>query len=146
MEKSGQNQIFRSRLSILGQAPSDTREITIVYDGGCPVCNAYVRYTRLREALKVKLIDARQDPELVRELAQYGMNLDEGMVVFFGGRRFHGADAMHILSTLTTRSGAWNRMNLWLFGNPRTAAVFYPLLKQGRRTLLWVLRRPPLST
>ncbi len=125
---------------------SDTRQITIIYDGACPVCNAYVRFTRLREALKVTMIDARQAPDMVHELAQYGMDLEEGMVVFFGGRRFHGADAMHLLATLTTRSGLWNRMNLWLFDNPKTADMFYPVLKQGRRALLWLLRRPPLST
>jgi predicted DCC family thiol-disulfide oxidoreductase YuxK len=124
---------------------TDAREITIIYDGSCPVCDAYVRYTRLREALDIKLIDARQEPGMLRELAQYGLDLEEGMVVFFGGRRFHGADAMHLLATLTTRSGTWNRLNRWLFSNPRHSALFYPALKQGRRILLWLLRRPPLQ-
>lgn len=126
--------------------PLGKEEITIIYDGICPVCNAYVRYTRLQNSLSIVLVDARQKVEVLSELKLRGLDLEEGMVVIFGGRYFHGADAMHLLASLTTRSGIVNQISYALFSNPKYSAIFYPILKQARSILLWLLRRPPLQT
>lgn len=118
------------------------RALQIVYDGECPFCNSYVTMVRLREIVgEVELVDARTDHPLVAELKQAGLDLNEGMVVRYEGHDYHGADAMNILSLLTSDKGTLNRFFAWLFSNRRTARVFYPLLRAGRNTTLRLLGR-----
>lgn len=121
------------------------RSLTIIYDGQCPFCSAYVRHARLQEQAEVTLVNAREVPELVAGLAREGIDLDTGMVVTLDGARYHGAAAMHVLASLTTPVGVWNRMNAWLFGSTRRAHIVYPWLRHGRGAVLWLLRRPRLN-
>ena len=122
------------------------RKLNIIYDGQCPFCSAYVSHVRLREHADVTYTDARTAPSLVAELAREGIDLDTGMVVTLDDARYHGAEAMHVLASLTTPSGAWNRMNAWLFGSAPRARILYPWLRRGRAAVLWLLRRPRLNT
>jgi len=116
--------------------------LTVVYDGACPFCTAYVRFVRLQEAFgPVILVDARSDHPVVGEIAAAGLDLDSGMVVEMEGTYYHGHQAMHVLSLLTTRSGAFNRVVRWLFRSPRVARLVYPALVAGRNATLRLLRR-----
>lgn len=119
--------------------------ITIIYDGDCPVCNTYIRYSRLQSHLSPLLIDARQDADLVSDLENKGYKIDEGMVVIYCSRYYYGAEAMHLLSTLTTRYGVVNRINSLLFSNAVFAAYSYPVLLTGRKWLLFLLGRKPIK-
>ena len=119
--------------------------LNIIYDGQCPFCSAYVRHARLREQADVTLTNAREVPALVAELARKGIDLDTGMVVTLDDARYHGAAAMHVLASLTTPVGVWNRMNAWLFGSTRRARILYPWLRCGRGAVLWLLHRPRLN-
>ena len=121
------------------------RSLTIIYDGQCPFCSAYVRRARLQEQADVTLTNAREVPALVAGLAREGIDLDTGMVVILDDARYHGAAAMHVLASLTTAVGAWNRFNAWLFGSTRRARIVYPWLRRGRAVVLWLLRRPRLN-
>lgn len=116
--------------------------ITIIYDGDCPFCSAYVRMVRLKEAVEpVRLIDARSRQDLVRGLRAQGFDLDRGMVVQMDGTTYHGAKAMHVLSLMTTRLGAFNRLVRPAFSNPKVARAIYPVLVAGRNAVLFVLGR-----
>lgn len=119
--------------------------ISIIYDGNCPVCNAYIRYSRLQSHLSPILIDARQDAELVLELENKGYKIDDGMVVIYCSRYYYGAEAMHLLSAMTTRYGVVNRINSMLFSNAVFAAYSYPVLRTGRKWLLFLLGRKPVK-
>ena len=121
------------------------RSLTIIYDGQCPFCSAYVRLARLQQQADVTLTNAREVPALVAGLAREGIDLDTGMVVMLNGARYHGAEAMHVLASLTTPVGICNRMNAWLFGSTRRARIIYPWLRRGRGAVLWLLRRPRLN-
>jgi hypothetical protein len=44
--------------------------LSVVYDGDCPLCSAYVTMTRIRDAVGMPtLVNARERPDLVRALA-----------------------------------------------------------------------------
>ena len=119
--------------------------IRIIYDGDCPFCHRFVQACRLRAtASELELIDARERPELVAELARQGHDLDEGLVVEAGEVRAFGADAMHLLALLSSPSTTFNRVNAWLFRNRTVARLAYPVLRTGRRLLLTLLGRPRL--
>ena len=120
--------------------------LTLVYDGDCPVCSTYVTRLRLRRAAgHLDLLDARQSPDLVQQMAQRGYRLDEGMLLIVDDRYYHGAAAVHVLALMSGGSDWFNRLNYHLFRSPRLSSVLYPMLVAGRRALLWLLGRKPLS-
>lgn len=109
----------------------------IVYDGECIFCQNYVRFVRLRQAVgPVELIDARSGDPRVEGLWRDGYDLDEGMVFAHQGRVFHGAEAVHVLSGLSSGSGLFNRLNAAVFASQGVARFLYPALKLGRRLTL----------
>lgn len=117
----------------------------LVYDGACPVCSQYVRYVRIKHSAgTLLLVNARDGGIWVERVVRAGLNLDEGMVLFFGGRAYHGVDCLHMLALLSTGSGAFNRMNALAFRNPVVARFSYPIMRAGRNLLLRLLRRPKL--
>ena len=122
--------------------PSKSQGAVIVYDGQCPFCSTYVRFTRLREAIgPVKLVDARSGDPVVEEAIRAGLNLDEGMVLKYGGRLYHGADCLNMLSLLSSRSGLFNRLMAFTFARPGIAHMAYPTLRAGRNATLRLLGR-----
>lgn len=120
--------------------------ITIIYDGECPFCSSYVAMTRLRDAAgPVELVDARSDDARVTAAIADGLDLDQGMIVLWQGRRFFGADAMHLMATLSGPGGAGNGLQRRLFASPRRTAMIYPLMAWGRRLYLRLTGRSLIS-
>jgi predicted DCC family thiol-disulfide oxidoreductase YuxK len=118
----------------------------VVYDGDCPVCNAYVQYVRLRESVgPVQIVNARMGGEWVELTHRLGLNLDRGMVLFYGGRAYYGADCMHMIAVLSSASGMLNRVSAKLLRNRRLARLSYPVLRAGRTLLLFLLGRRRLG-
>lgn len=120
--------------------------VDIVYDGECPFCARYVLVARLRDAVgPVRLIDARSRPDVVAELRQLGLDINSGMAVQYEGTLHYGADAMTILSLLSSRSGILNNMLARVFRNRGLATALYPALRTGRNMTLRVLGRTRIT-
>ncbi len=118
----------------------DRADIWLIYDGECPVCTMYCRYVRIREAAGVlRLVDARQPGALMDEVTAAGLDIDQGMVVKMGEVLYYGADAINVLSLLSTRSGWFNRLNYLAFSSSLGARVLYPIGKGFRNLLLKLL-------
>ena len=118
----------------------------LVYDGECPVCSAYVMFVRLKQSIgPVELIDAREGGAIVDRIVSDGLDLDEGMVLAYGGRYYHGADCVHVLAMLSSSSGVFNRLNALLFRSPGVARFMYPILRFGRNSLLRILGKRKLD-
>ncbi|SDW81544.1 DCC1-like thiol-disulfide oxidoreductase family protein [Marinobacter mobilis] len=114
-----------------------TREILLVYDRECPACDNYCRMVRIRRDLgELKLVDAREHSEVMAEITGQGLDIDQGMVLKLDGQLYYGADAIHALALISSRSGFFNRLNFWLFRSRRLSAVSYPLLRWCRNLLL----------
>jgi predicted DCC family thiol-disulfide oxidoreductase YuxK len=132
-------------MNLAHELAQDSR-IVVVYDGDCPLCNSYVRMTRLREAVgRPTLVNARERPELVKALAESGTNLDEGMAVYYQGRTYVGSEAVNLLALLTSSANLANRVAAMVLGQPRLARALYPLLRAGRSLLLKLKNRPLLT-
>lgn len=116
----------------------------IVYDGDCPFCRAYVTMTKITNAGPT-LVNARERPDLVRTLAQSGIDLDSGMAVYYQGRIYTGGEAMHLLALLSRPSGLVEKLASALLRRRRFALLVYPALRLGRNLLLKLRNRPPLS-
>jgi predicted DCC family thiol-disulfide oxidoreductase YuxK len=119
-------------------------EVTLIYDGECPVCTAYSCNVDSGPA-RLNRVDARSDIAEVRQAVEAGVDLDEGMVVLHQGMLYHGADAMHRMALLAPKSGLRNRLNRLLFGNLAVARAVYPGLRAGRNALLRMLGRQKIG-
>lgn len=130
-----------------GNPPSPAGdEILLVYDKECPACNNFIRIVRIRESVgQLKLVNAREDTEVMREITAAGLDIDEGMVLKMGDTLHHGSDAMNVLALISSRSGVFNRINYWLFKSSRVSGVLYPVLAAGRGLLLKLLRRSRIN-
>lgn len=137
---------FMSHLSRDGPSGRSDRAVCIVYDGECPFCSAYVRLVRLRDIFgEVHLVNARHGGPLVEELIAANLNLDEGMILKWEGKYYHGSDCIHMLALMTTPSTMFNRLNIIIFSSPVLARFLYPLLRAGRNAILRILGRSKIN-
>jgi predicted DCC family thiol-disulfide oxidoreductase YuxK len=114
--------------------------VWLVYDGECPVCRTYCSYIRIRQATgQLHLVDARQPGALMDEITAAGLDIDQGMVLKMSGQLYYGADAIHMLTLLSTPSGLFNRFNYYLFSTRLGSRILYPLGKAVRNLVLKVL-------
>ena len=102
--------------------------------------------TRLGKAVgRPTLVNARERPDLVKALSESGVNLDEGMAVYYQGSLYVGSDAVHLLALLTTPVDLANRLAAAALGRPSFARAVYPLLRAGRNLLLRLKNKPQLT-
>jgi predicted DCC family thiol-disulfide oxidoreductase YuxK len=119
--------------------------VILVYAGDCPVCRNYTRYLSVQQAAgKLVLLDARDEPPIMWEINDAGLDLDEGFAVKAGRQWFHGADAIHVLALMSTKAGIFNRLNFLIFRSRALSRVLYPALKTGRALLLLLLGKQKL--
>ena len=125
---------------------SSDDEILLVYDRQCPACDYYCNLVRIRESAgRLILIDARDGGPVMDEITAAGLDIDQGMVVKAGGTLYYGADAIHVLALMGTRSGLFNRVAYWSFRNRSVARALYPVLKACRNLLLKILGRTKIN-
>ena len=120
--------------------------IFLVYDKECPACDNYCRIIRIRDDVgDLKIINARDDSDILREITAQGLDIDQGMVLKLGGQIYYGADAIHALALISSRSGVFNRINYWLFKSRTFAGIFYPVLRFFRNLLLKLLGKTKIN-
>jgi predicted DCC family thiol-disulfide oxidoreductase YuxK len=114
----------------------------LVYDRACPVCEAYCRMVRIHEASgRLRLVNARDAVPVMDEITASGLDIDQGMVLKVGGVLYYGADAMHALALMSSRSGVFNRLNYWVFRSEARSRLVYPVVRALRNLLLKALGR-----
>jgi len=122
------------------------REVLLVYDAQCPMCDAWCRMVRLRESVgTLKLVDARAGGALMDEITRRGLDIDQGMVLVVDDVMYYGADAICALSLMSSGSGLFNRLNRWVFRSRTRSRVLYPLLRDTRNLVLKALRRSRIN-
>ena len=121
-------------------------DILLVYDKQCPACDNYCRIIRIREDIgNLKIINARDDSQVMQEITTQGLDIDQGMVLKLGDQIYYGADAIHALALISSRSGIFNRINYWVFKSRSLSRVLYPILRFFRNLLLKILGRTKIN-
>jgi len=131
-------------------------DVWYVYDGECPLCRTAAKTLRIRGSVgNLHLLNARTEGQhpVLQEIRTQGIDIDKGTVMKFGGRFYHGADAMTLMALLGSNVGWFNKMNAQLFRSPAVARFAYPVIRAGRNILLALknvgqlhnLRTPDLS-
>ena len=120
--------------------------IAVVYDGDCPFCCSYVTMTKIRSAVgRPTLLNARERPDLVSDLAGSGIDLDSGRAVYYQGRTYVGGDAMHLLALLSEPEGLFDKATSVMLRWRSFARWVYPALRSGRNLLIKLRNLPPLQ-
>jgi predicted DCC family thiol-disulfide oxidoreductase YuxK len=118
----------------------------ILYDGDCPFCRSYLHMQRLRQAIgPVRLVNARDGGPEVTAATEAGLDLDQGMVLSYEGRLYHGDACMNMLALLSDDRRLLARLVNWLFASRNRASALYPLLRAGRNLTLRLLSRRRLD-
>ena len=122
------------------------KKILLVYDRECPVCHNYCQTVRIRESVgELQVVNAREHSDIMDEITARGFDVDQGMVLKLGEQFYYGADAIHALALISTRTGILNRMNYWLFSSKRLSHILYPVLRFLRNLLLKLLGRRKIN-
>ncbi|MDH3693043.1 MAG: DUF393 domain-containing protein, partial [Gammaproteobacteria bacterium] len=94
--------------------PND--DILLIYDKECPACDNYCQFVRIRDSVgTLKQIDATESSAVMDEITAMGLDIDQGMVLKMSDQLYYGADAIHVLALISSRSGFFNRLNYWMF-------------------------------
>ncbi len=119
----------------------------LLYDGDCPVCSAYVAMSRLRQLYPdLRVLSAREEPELVAALRQAGYEINEGMVLSLDRKLYFGAEATRMIAVLGRASSSrWRKALLASIGTAPWARPLYPWLNRARQVLLWLLGQRPIT-
>jgi predicted DCC family thiol-disulfide oxidoreductase YuxK len=126
--------------------PVNSAEILLVYDKQCPACDAYCGMIRVRESVgTLRLVNARGAGKIMDEITAKGLDIDEGMVLKVGNTLHYGADAIHVLSLMSSRVGTFNRLTYWMFRSKRLSTILYPLFRFFRNMLLKILRKSRIN-
>ena len=121
-------------------------EILLVYDRECPACNAYCQVVRIRESVgELRIVDARENSEVMNEITSQGLDIDQGMVLKMGSQLYYGSDAVHTLALIGSRSGIFNRINYWIFKTQTFSSILYPMLRFIRSFLLKILGKTKIN-
>lgn len=122
------------------------REILIVYDKECPLCDAYCRMVRVDESMGVlRLVNARDDSEVMREVTRRGLDIDQGVVLRVDGVLYYGAEAISVMSSMSSASDAFNRTSRRIFGSSTRARILYPLFRTCRNWFLKLMRKTKVN-
>lgn len=121
-------------------------EILLVYDRECPACNAYCQIVNIRESIgDLRIVDARENSEVMSEITSQGLDIDQGIVLKMGGQLYYGSNAIHALALIGSRSGIFNRMNYWIFKSKTVSGILYPILRFCRNMLLKILGKTKIN-
>jgi predicted DCC family thiol-disulfide oxidoreductase YuxK len=121
-------------------------EILLVYDRECPACNAYCQVVKIRESVgDLRIVDARENSEVLHEITAEGLDIDQGMVLKMGDQLYYGSDAIHTLALIGSRSGIFNRINYWIFKSETISSILYPVLRFFRNLLLKILGKSKIN-
>lgn len=122
------------------------KDVLLVYDHQCPVCDAYCRRVRVQpSAGRLQLVDARASSEIRNEITRRGLDIDQGMVLRTDNGLYYGADAIHQLALLGTRGDPFNLLNYVTFRWNWAAQRLYPILRFFRNLLLKLLGRTKIN-
>jgi predicted DCC family thiol-disulfide oxidoreductase YuxK len=118
------------------------QQITLAYDGHCPVCSAYSRWRALSDSARhVVLEDVRELSAEQRAERYPGVDFDEGFALLIDDRLLSGDQALRWLAANDRARGLTHSLHRSAFAGARRARWFYPLLRAGRNLLLRLLGR-----
>ena len=115
----------------------------VLYDGECPVCRSYMALAQLRHLRPdIRILNAREQPELVALLRKQGHEINDSMLVKLGPTVYEGAGATGLIAELGSDNPWMRRAAMYAIGGGPWAAALYPWLRATRNLLLRLQGKP----
>lgn len=125
---------------------NNVNKILLVYDKQCPACRYYSTILKIKRSYgEFELVNAREHSDIMNAITNKGFDIDQGMVLIMNEKYFYGADALHMLAILSSRSTIMNSINHWAFKSKLLARLLYPLLRFFRNVLLKITRKTKIN-
>lgn len=86
----------------------------------------------------LKILDARSNRShsLLFEINQAGLDLDQGMVIKYQDKLYHGPAALRLMAQLAAPDNWFNRINSALFRAQWSSTIAYPFMRMARNLAL----------
>jgi predicted DCC family thiol-disulfide oxidoreductase YuxK len=122
------------------QNSAEKETIWFVYDGECPLCKAGATAYRIKQSVgDLQTLDKRtadSNHPIIAAIRVEGLDLNQGMVIAYGGRFYQGADALHLMAVIGAEDSCLSKISARIFRSPRRAKLCYPFLRGARNMLL----------
>ena len=135
-----------SRRGVVADSCGPNSQAVLLYDGLCPLCAVYCHALQAGDGgARLVLTDGRSPSKMRADVEAAGLDLDEGFVLIWGKRYYHGAEALHALTRLSEGGDLFSRLNRFLFRNLRICRAVYPAFEAYRAVILWILGIPSIG-
>jgi predicted DCC family thiol-disulfide oxidoreductase YuxK len=109
----------------------------VIYDGECYFCNHTAKALKIKKAVgELVLLNARESHELIDEAVRRGLDVNEGIVVYYHHAFYHGKEAINFLNKLADQSTVTSKLTHLIYKNKVMTFLGYPLLKSLRNVTL----------
>ena len=114
-------------------------EILLYYDGECPICRNYKEYLELRKKYDIRILNARDHLDEMKELERIGCDINQGMILVVDGLVSQGENALGVLFYLSGTKGFCDKLLFRLIQTHEIRICVYPLIKGIRKIMLFLL-------
>lgn len=105
----------------------------LLYDKDCPFCRNYMKFQELKDAYKdIKILNARENYQLVKEMKLLNYNIDDGMILKLGDKIYFGDEVLNFLAKNGIKNNFINYLTNTLFKSVLVSKTLYPLFKYLR--------------
>ena len=113
-------------------------DFTFIYDGECPFCNHFAELLELKSKINdIRILDARKNPVLIKELLDKGFDIDQGAVLYHKDKIFHGYEAINtICNQINNPSSKLLEILSITFKSSKRTKFIFPFLVTARRLAL----------
>ena len=123
--------------------------IWFIFDGDCPLCKHAAEAMEMKKRYgELFLVDARNpdaQPHLFEEIRKRKLNLDEGMVILYKEKFYHGGDALRFIAKHRKSRNIIDKVFYSIFRSQTISILSYPFIRGVRNTLLKALKIKPIE-
>ncbi len=105
----------------------------LLYDKDCPFCRNYMKYQEMKENFSdIKILNARDNMELVKELKMLNYNIDDGMILKIEDKIYFGDEVLNFLAKNGKNKNFVSSLTNILFKSYFISKMLYPIFKYFR--------------
>ena len=105
----------------------------LLYDKDCPFCRNYMKYQEMKENFSdIKILNARDNMELVKELKMLNYNIDDGMILKIDDKIYFGDEVINFLAKNGKNKNFVSSLTNILFKSYFISKMLYPIFKYFR--------------
>ncbi|MDC0438546.1 hypothetical protein OAL56_00515 [Candidatus Pelagibacter sp.] len=109
----------------------------IIYDGECPICKNFLIFTKLKEYNpEIKIINARENPEVVQYFKNLGYTIDDGFILVLNEEIYYGDRCLQKISKIINKENVFRNIFSKIFKYKFLNTISYPFFKFTRSIIL----------